>query len=408
MVSDRIKRNTNVYIDSNGNLVRTKSSAYSKGNKMIGVSYLTGEAAETVRSKLIALSNDPNYYDSFWEETLYQNGKMIVPPKIVKADEAFEINTYEQLRELDPQSEQLKSDVIAFIAKTFCCKPEDIHNISVLKKGMTNRSFRFSINNGEYIVRVPDEGTDKLVDREQEYKTYQTISGLGICEDPLVIDPLTGYKITRYIQDVRNCNPSSIRDIRVCIGKLREFHALKLKVPYEFDLFGTIDFYESLRSGNMSRYKDYKETKENVFRLRSFIDRHKCAYQLTHIDAIADNFLFDPHATGKLSLQLIDWEYAGMQDKHVDIAMFCIYSGLSRKEIDKVIDIYFDKDGCDMTTRAKIYCYIAVCGLLWSNWCEYKQDLGIEFGDYSYNQYRYAKQYYRYAVQLINDIGEKL
>ena len=39
--------------------------------------------------------------------------------------------------------------------------------------------------------------------------------------------------------------------------------------------------------------------------------------------------------------------------------------------------------------------YIAACGLLWSNWCEYKRSLGVEFGEYSLRQYRYAKEYYR-------------
>ena len=42
-------------------------------------------------------------------------------------------------------------------------------------------------------------------------------------------------------------------------------------------------------------------------------------------------FLFDPNAKGELSIQLTDWEYAGMQDKHADIAMFCIYSMYGKK-----------------------------------------------------------------------------
>lgn len=42
-----------------------------------------------------------------------------------------------------------------------------------------------------------------------------------------------------------------------------------------------------------------------------------------------------------------------------------------------------------------------MCGLLWSNWCEYKQMLGVEFGEYSLRQYRYAKEYFRYAKELI-------
>lgn len=68
-----------------------------------------------------------------------------------------------------------------------------------------------------------------------------------------------------------------------------------------------------------------------------------------------------------------------------------------------IIDLYFEGN-CDDRTRIKIYCYIAVCGLLWSNWCEYKRNLGVEFGEYSLRQYRYAKDYYKIVQQ---ELGEE-
>ena len=55
---------------------------------------------------------------------------------------------------------------------------------------------------------------------------------------------------------------------------------------------------------------------------------------------------------------------------------------------------------------AKIYCYIAACGLLWSNWCEYKRNLGVEFGEYSLRQYRYAKDYYRIVQDELKKLEE--
>ena len=91
---------------------------------------------------------------------------------------------------------------------------------------------------------------------------------------------------------------------------------------------------------------------------------------------------------------MIEWEYAGMQDPDVDIAMFCIYSLYDRLHVDMLIDSYYP-EGCATEVRLKIYCYIAICGLLWSNWCEYKRLLGVEFGEYALCQYRYAKDYYK-------------
>ena len=125
---------------------------------------------------------------------------------------------------------------------------------------------------------------------------------------------------------------------------------------------------------------------------------------MTHIDAVADNFLF---VNNDKDIRLIDWEYAAMQDPHVDIAMFCIYALFDRTQIDNLIDIYFE-DKCDIKTRIKIYAYISICGLLWSNWCEYKSQLGIEFGEYSLRQYRYAKDYYQIVKNELNKIGESI
>lgn len=93
-----------------------------------------------------------------------------------------------------------------------------------------------------------------------------------------------------------------------------------------------------------------------------------------------------------------------MQDPHVDIAMFCIYALYDRAGVDRLIDLYFE-GACPRPTRIKIYCYIAACGLLWSNWCEYKRSLGVEFGEYSLRQYRYAKEYSRIVREELQHEG---
>ena len=110
-------------------------------------------------------------------------------------------------------------------------------------------------------------------------------------------------------------------------------------------------------------------------KLRKYIEQNVEKKTLCHIDAIPDNFLLKGN-----DVFMIDWEYSGMQD------------------------IYF-KYKCPENIRLKIYCYVSACGLLWSNWCEYKYQLGIDFGEYSLRQYRYAKEYYRLAEK---ELGEFL
>lgn len=281
----------------------------------------------------------------------------------------------------------------------------EIRNVTRLTKGMTNLSVLFDCGGERYIMRIPGEGTDALIDRRQEAEAYRLISGRSLCDDVVYIEPENGCKITKFVENVRVCDPGSHEDVRRCMEKLRQLHALCLQTDYTFDIFEKIDFYESLWDGAASRYGDYAQTKANVFSLRPYIEAHAERKCFTHIDAVPDNFLFSPDGHGGERLQLIDWEYAGMQDPHVDPAMFCIYAMYDRTRIDWLIDIYFEGN-CEEGVRKKIYCYIAACGLLWSNWCEYKRSLGVDFGEYALRQYDYAREYGRLARTWI-DTGDR-
>ena len=397
MVSDIVDNESDVRVNRKNELV--KVGEHDGGNAMVGISYLLEEDAGVIREVIKKLNASGKCDEDFWEVALYRNEKMMVPAKVVHSSDVVEINTYEQLRELDGESNHLKSDALDVIANVFHAKQDDIVDITVLKKGMTNRSFLFSVHGDKYIMRIPGEGTDQLINRKQEAEVFRTISGLGLCDDPVYINPENGYKITKFLEGIRVCDPDSVQDLRRCMDKLRQFHEMKLSVPHTFDIFGQIEFYETLWEGQPSIYKDYATTKANVLSLKPFIDSLDKDWCLTHIDAVPDNFLFyKPEGEEHELLQLTDWEYSGMQDPHVDIAMFCIYSLYNKKQVDRLIDIYF-QNKCDKTTRAKVYAYISMCGLLWSNWCEFKRNLGVAFGEYSFRQYRFAKDYYRYAIK---------
>ena len=369
-----------------------------EGNQMIGLSYVMGEEAMLIQEKLQEFSKKPSYDHEFWECTLQDKNKWIIPSKVVNSKQLIEINTYEQLREIDGNSANLQTDAISIIQDCFNVEVDEIKNITVLKKGMTNRSFLFECQNQKYIMRIPGEGTDHLINRKEEADVYKALENRQICDDVLYMNPDNGYKITAYLEDATNCDAENWDEVEACMTKLREFHELNLTVDHRFDIFGQIDFYESLWNGEKSYFKDYETTKTAVFELKKWIDTLEKNETLVHIDAVPDNFLFT-----KDGIRIIDWEYAGMQDPHVDIAMFCIYSLYSREQVDHLIDLYFKGDVSPII-RTKIYAYIASAGLLWSNWCEYKRSLGIDFGEYSLCQYRYAKEYSKLELSTLEGL----
>ncbi|HEM3578274.1 TPA: NTP transferase domain-containing protein [Streptococcus suis] len=358
---------------------------------MTGIAYITEKDGDRLRESLQVISKSDRGKEAFWEETLYDGEQLWVIPSFVAQDAIYQIDSFEDLRRIDNQSVHLHSEIIKLISHVLSISSDEISDIVALKKGMTNRSFLFSCKDEKYIMRIPGEGTDLLIDRQQEAMVYGRLDGKEICDEIIYLNPENGYKITRFVDSARSCDPNDSSDLKKCMSKLREFHSLELKVEHEFDIFAQIDFYESLRNGNKSAYDDYDQVKKRVFNLSEFIEKHIEKKVLTHIDAIPDNFLIYSKE-GQEEIRLIDWEYAGMQDPHVDIAMFCIYSLYNQQEIDRLIDIYFDYN-CSEEIRLKIYCYIASCGLLWSNWCEYKHMLGVDFGYYAKKQYDFARDY---------------
>ena len=396
MVSDETSVESTVRVNRKRELVMVDEDE--EGNQMIGLCYVMGQEAKAVQEKLQEFSKKPSYDHEFWECTLQDKNKWMIPSKVVDSKQYIEINTYEQLREIDGNSANLQTDAISIIQECFNVEVDEIKNITVLKKGMTNRSFLFECQNKKYIMRIPGEGTDYLINRKEEADVYQALENRQICDDVLYMNPENGYKITAYLEDATNCDAENWAEVEACMTKLREFHELNLTVNHRFDIFGQIDFYESLWNGEKSYFKDYEKTKAAIFELKNWIDTLDKTETLVHIDAVPDNFLFT-----KNGIRIIDWEYAGMQDPHVDIAMFCIYSLYSKEQVDRLIDLYFKGEVSPMI-RTKIYAYIASAGLLWSNWCEYKRSLGIDFGEYSLCQYRYAKEYSKLVLSTLEEV----
>ena len=396
MVTDETSVESTVRVNRKRELVMVDEDE--EGNQMIGLCYVMGQEAKAVQEKLQEFSKKPSYDHEFWECTLQDKNKWMIPSKVVNPKQFIEINTYEQLREIDGNSTNLQTDAISIIQECFNVEVDEIKNITVLKKGMTNRSFLFECQNQKYIMRIPGEGTDHLINRKEEADVYQALKNRQICDDVLYMNPENGYKITAYLEDATNCDAENWDEVEACMTKLREFHELNLTVDHRFDIFGQIDFYESLWNGEKSYFKDYETTKAAIFELKKWIDTLEKNETLVHIDAVPDNFLFT-----KDGIRIIDWEYAGMQDPHVDIAMFCIYSLYSREQVDHLIDLYFKGDVSPII-RTKIYAYIASAGLLWSNWCEYKRSLGIDFGEYSLCQYRYAKEYSKLVLSTLEGL----
>lgn len=315
-------------------------------------------------------------------------------------NQVYEFENLEELRQFDSRY-QTHSDnkAMELVSEVFEVPESEIQDIRCLKSGMTNKSFLFQVHDRHYICRIPGPGTELLINRTEEAQVYDVIAPLNISEHVVYINGRTGYKIAKYYEGARNSRSADWTDVAQCMEVLHKLHASNLQVDHEFNMRERISFYERLCSSHGGTlFEDYEMVRGWMEELMDRLDQLGRPKVLAHIDSVADNFLFLPNG----SVRLIDWEYAGMCDPLIDVAMCAIYSYYDEDATEQLIRIYFDQLGREATSeeRLSVYAHMALGGFLWSLWAVYKSSVGEEFGEYTLIMYRYAKRYYRKIKKL--------
>ena len=303
----------------------------------------------------------------------------------------IEFESLEELRAFDKSYLiEAQSEILDVITKVFNCNLDEIVNIETLKAGMTNDSFLFEVYDNKYVFRNPGVGTDKLINRSEESEVYSLIKDLEISDELVYMDPSKGYKITKFIYDGKHFDINDKTHLETAMGILRVLHNSNKVCTHDFDIEERINFYHNLCVENRAiLFNDFDEVYENINKLLVDIKASNRPKTICHIDPVSTNFLFTKDKT-----YLLDWEYAGMADPLIDIAMHVIYDSLSKEQADMLLDVYLESKVSEEDSK-RLYSYIALGGFLWALWTQYKQSLGEDFGEYGMIQYNYAREYSR-------------
>ncbi|NLW15745.1 MAG: NTP transferase domain-containing protein [Erysipelothrix sp.] len=314
-------------------------------------------------------------------------------------DIILEFESLEELRVYDKSYlEDARSEILDIIKTVFDVSLSEIVEISTLKAGMTNDSFLFDVKGEKYVFRNPGVGTEFLINRKQEAEVYSVIKELNMSDDVIYLQPDKGYKITRFIHDSRTIDHYNKKELELALTKLRTLHNSGLETKHAFDIKERIEFYHNLCLKNRAiLFGDFDEVYTNIKNLLGQLDKVDREKKLSHVDSVYDNFLYDG-----TDVTLLDWEYAGMADPLIDIAMYVLYAGLQDNEIVELLDMYLERIHTDEELLV-VHSYIALGGLLWSLWTQYKQACGEDFGTYGMEQYQYARKYSRIALKEFSE-----
>lgn len=247
--------------------------------------------------------------------------------------------------------------------------------------GMTNRNFKISIDSQDYVLRVPGNGTEGMIARENEEKNTQISYQLGLSPTIVYINEHTGIKLTEFIPGAETMTPATIQrhnNMLQAADILRTLHNSKVRLKGEFNVLNEITRYERLmEQAGAVMYDGYDRIREEIFSLSDVLNEIGVDIRPCHNDLVPENFIKDNNGR----LFLIDWEYAGMNDPMWDIAAAFIESDFTPENQELFLSHYFQGEiPADVWTR--ILVNQILMDILWSIWTVVKEKQGDDFGSY--------------------------
>lgn len=210
--------------------------------------------------------------------------------------------------------------------------------------GMTNHSYKVVLESGEeFLVRIPGEGTEKMINRLDERKSTELGCKLGIDSELLYFGD-DGTKVMRFIHAPQSMSDEVMRKKENIIKAARIFYRLHTcgkDTGVRFEVFEMAELYENIiHDSGVNFYDDYGKVKGIVMSIKEAVDmRGEAARVPCHNDSLVENWVIDE----KGRLYLIDWEYAGMNEAMWDLSCLSIEANYTDLEDMILLEEYYGR-----------------------------------------------------------------
>ena len=194
-----------------------------------------------------------------------------------------------------------------------------------LAGGITNHNWRVRLGGADYVVRVCSPGVEVLgVDRTCEHAAARRAAALGIGPEIAAWLPGEGVLVTRWLDG----GPADPREhIGEIARALRAFHDGS-PLPATFDV-------PELVRRQLPLLDDVPPALERALALPPPTTERVPS----HNDLLAANFVRDGDR-----VLIVDWEYAGMNDRLFDLANLSVNNGFTGDEDRVLLSTYFGDD----------------------------------------------------------------
>ena len=215
-------------------------------------------------------------------------------------------------------------------------------NITDLKKlpvqGFSNENYIFTLENTTYLLRK-FKLRDR--DRQREFDVQTLAYKKGLAAKPLLLDLENDYMICEFLEG-HHKEKLERAEISLMAQVLKTLHSLKIDHPL-LDL--------------KSEFSVLDESLKDAFEM---IENREKETVLCHNDLNPKNCIFS-----KDGLTLIDWEFAGMNDRYFDLASCSVEYQFNTVDEETMLRSYFTDKKWD---KEKLDAYKIIYRALCTKW----------------------------------------
>ena len=193
--------------------------------------------------------------------------------------------------------------------------------------GLTNHTYHTILEDGrELVVRIPGEGTEDMINRDDE-KISTTLACRLEIDAHMLYFGKDGSKVTEYLPEAVTMSAAAFHNeqwVKEAARLFRRIHDCSENTGVPFEVFDMAAGYEKIiRDLHVPMPADYEEQKIKIMRIKAQVDREIQPTKVPcHNDPLCENWV-----VSKGRLYLIDWEYAGMNDGMWDLSDISIEAG---------------------------------------------------------------------------------
>lgn len=355
-------------------------SCAKSGECVYGHAYLDPELSRRLVKFMDEEIDDFRISALFWEEFVVRHADDLeMYAREYPADFLFEFDSIQEIQNIDGL---FLGNVSGWINQKICavlnCTEDEITDINVLQKGLSNILFTFVVRGERYIFRYPGDSTQFFIYRKNECVANK-LAAKAHADDTYIYIDEQGAKISKFRENCIDLHGKYYYDVdlmRKVAKKIRAFHDVGYDMPgweeYNYDpVWQTERLFKEASKMKGDLFKIFEKEWIQIRKLQKYADMDGVKHTMCHNDINIDNVLMTED-----TLDIIDYEFAGYNDPGYDFGRVIAgfeYEADEPKILD-ILEAYFGRPVTEMEHRHWM-AYTTIHNWYYVGWALYKESI---------------------------------